>query len=53
MSWPGVPVRLNGVIELTDLTKHYGDRAALHGLTVAVPAGRVTALLGPNGPAPG
>ena len=37
------------MIELMNLTKRYGDRAALHGLTVTVPSGRVTALLGPNG----
>lgn len=36
------------MIELTDLSKRYGDRAALHGLSVAVPSGRVTALIGPH-----
>lgn len=45
----GMPMRLDGVIELTTLTKRYGDRVALHGLTITVPAGQVTALLGPNG----
>jgi ABC-2 type transport system ATP-binding protein len=37
------------VLELEALTKRYGDRVALDGLTVSVPPGQVVGLLGPNG----
>jgi ABC-2 type transport system ATP-binding protein len=37
------------VIELDRLTKVYGDRVAVDGLTVTVQPGRVTGFLGPNG----
>src|SRR5215211_2723645 len=36
-------------IEATGLTKRYGDVAALDGLDLVAPSGKVTALLGPNG----
>ena len=36
-------------VEVTGLTKHYGDVVALDGLDLAVPAGSVLGLLGPNG----
>jgi ABC-2 type transport system ATP-binding protein len=36
-------------IEVTRLTKSYGDLAVLHGLDLTVPTGTVYALLGPNG----
>lgn len=36
-------------IEVTGLTKSYGDLAVLHGLDLTVPTGTVYALLGPNG----
>jgi len=37
------------VLELEGLTKSYGERVALDGLTVSVPPGQVVGLLGPNG----
>jgi ABC-type transporter Mla maintaining outer membrane lipid asymmetry ATPase subunit MlaF len=36
-------------LEVRDLVKRYGDRAALAGLDLDAPLGRVTAVLGPNG----
>jgi ABC-2 type transport system ATP-binding protein len=37
------------VIEVTDLTKHYGDRAAVDGVSFAVEEGEIFGILGPNG----
>ncbi|MFJ5921991.1 ABC transporter ATP-binding protein [Kitasatospora sp. NPDC092948] len=37
------------MIEIRDLTKAYGERRAVDGLTFRVAAGRVTGFLGPNG----
>ena len=37
------------MLEVQSLTKRYGERAALNGLTVAIPTGQFVALLGPNG----
>jgi ABC-type uncharacterized transport system ATPase subunit len=37
------------LIEAEGLVKSYGNTAALAGLDVVVPAGRVLGLLGPNG----
>jgi ABC-2 type transport system ATP-binding protein len=37
------------VIQVDDLRHHYGKRAALNGITFAVNAGEIFALLGPNG----
>jgi ABC-2 type transport system ATP-binding protein len=37
------------VIQVTNLTKRYGDREALRGVSFAVRPGEVTAYLGPNG----
>jgi ABC-2 type transport system ATP-binding protein len=36
-------------IEAAGLTKHYGEVAALDGLDLLAPSGKVTAVLGPNG----
>ncbi|WP_028063278.1 daunorubicin resistance protein DrrA family ABC transporter ATP-binding protein [Solirubrobacter soli] len=36
-------------VEASDLSKRFGDVAALDGLSLVVPAGRVCGLLGPNG----
>jgi ABC-2 type transport system ATP-binding protein len=45
-----VPSRQSeSVIELTDLTKRYGDKTAVDHLTVTVRSGTVTGFLGPNG----
>jgi ABC-2 type transport system ATP-binding protein len=37
------------LIELTDLSRSYGGRPAVRGLSLAVPGGEVLGLLGPNG----
>lgn len=37
------------MIEATELTKHYGAKTAVDGLTFTVRPGRVTGFLGPNG----
>jgi ABC-2 type transport system ATP-binding protein len=37
------------MIEVRDLTKHYGTTVAVDGLSFQVPPGRVTGFLGPNG----
>ncbi|WP_298584645.1 ABC transporter ATP-binding protein [uncultured Kocuria sp.] len=37
------------MIEAHDLTKRYGDRTAVNGITFTVPPGTVTGFLGPNG----
>ncbi|GAA2331832.1 ATP-binding cassette domain-containing protein [Streptomyces kunmingensis] len=37
------------MIEATELTKRYGDRTAVDGLSFTVRPGRVTGFLGPNG----
>jgi len=39
----------NAVIQVEDLRHNYGKRAALNGITFAVNAGEIFALLGPNG----
>jgi len=36
-------------IELDDITKQYGDKQALSGVTFRMPAGTVLSVLGPNG----
>ncbi|MCA9176020.1 MAG: ABC transporter ATP-binding protein [Planctomycetales bacterium] len=36
-------------VELTDLCHHYGERAALDGLSLTVARGEIFGLLGPNG----
>lgn len=37
------------MIQLTNLTKHYGKVAAVDGLSLEVPAGQIFGFLGPNG----
>ena len=37
------------VIEVTDLTKRYGDRAAVDGVSFSVEEGEIFGILGPNG----
>lgn len=37
------------MIKLINLTKHYGELAAVDGLTLEVPAGQIFGFLGPNG----
>ncbi|MDQ6691702.1 MAG: ABC transporter ATP-binding protein [Candidatus Dormibacteraeota bacterium] len=37
------------MIEVTDLTKSYGQRLAVNGITFSVPSGQILGFLGPNG----
>jgi ABC-2 type transport system ATP-binding protein len=37
------------VIEVADLTKHYGDRAVVDGISFRVETGEIFGILGPNG----
>ncbi len=37
------------MIQLTEVTKRYGDRTAVHELELSIPKGEVFAFLGPNG----
>ena len=37
------------VIEVTNLTKRYGDRAAVDGVSFSVEEGEIFGILGPNG----
>jgi ABC-2 type transport system ATP-binding protein len=41
--------RCMNVIEVTDLTKHYGNRAAVDGVSFSVEEGEIFGILGPNG----
>ena len=40
---------MSNMIEAVGLTKHYGDFAAVVGVSFTVPRGQVAAFLGPNG----
>jgi len=40
---------MTSIIEIQDLKKHFGSNHAVDGLSMSIPAGRVTAFLGPNG----
>src|SRR4051812_14276411 len=40
---------MNNAVEVTDLVVRRGRRTVLHDLSVTVPAGQVTGLLGPSG----
>src|SRR5262249_49278028 len=41
--------RMEPLIQLTDLSRSYGGRPAVRGLSLVVPGGEVLGLLGPNG----
>ena len=45
----GPDARGMNVIEVSDLTKHYGDRAAVDGVSFSVEEGEIFGILGPNG----
>src|SRR5262245_59272741 len=45
---PGEPWPMN-VIEVSDLRKSYGDRAAVDGVSFSVEEGEIFGILGPNG----
>ncbi|WP_203856849.1 ABC transporter ATP-binding protein [Plantactinospora mayteni] len=49
MSGSGRPGRVAVVIEVHDLTKRYGRKTAVDGLSFTVRPGHVTGFLGPNG----
>ena len=38
-----------GVVEITDLTKRYGQFTAVQSISLSIPSGGIFALLGPNG----
>jgi len=38
-----------GVVEITDLTKRYGQFTAVESMSLSIPSGGIFALLGPNG----
>ena len=40
---------MNGYLELSGITKRYGAKAAVDGLNLAVPKGRISGIIGPNG----
>ena len=40
---------MDAVLELKNLTKKYGSKVALDGVTLSVPKGSIVGLLGPNG----
>jgi ABC-2 type transport system ATP-binding protein len=46
---PAAPSSVESVIELRELTKRYGGRVAVDGLSFQVRPGAVTGFLGPNG----
>lgn len=39
----------NNLVEITGLSKRYGNRPALENITLTLPRGRIVGLLGPNG----
>jgi ABC-2 type transport system ATP-binding protein len=49
MATAGRCVIVGRMIDVTDLTKRFGDAVAVDGLTFRVEPGRVTGFLGPNG----
>lgn len=40
---------MNSIIETKDLCLWYGEKQALHGITMAIPRHEITALIGPSG----
>ena len=40
---------MSGYLELRGITKRYGDKAAVDGLDLVVPQGRISGIIGPNG----
>ncbi len=51
MRWPGAAAMLRSmnVIEVSQLTKHYGNHAAVNGVSFSVEEGEIFGILGPNG----
>ena len=51
MRWPGPAAMLGSmnVIEVSQLTKHYGNHAAVNGVSFSVQEGEIFGILGPNG----
>src|SRR5207342_53784 len=46
---PVADARVMNVIEVSHLTKRYGDRAAVDGVSFSVEEGEIFGILGPNG----
>ncbi|MGZ0173372.1 MAG: ATP-binding cassette domain-containing protein, partial [Planctomycetales bacterium] len=40
---------MNPTVETVGLSRHFGDVLALKNLSLTIPRGQVTALVGPNG----
>jgi ABC-2 type transport system ATP-binding protein len=49
MAAPTEPPHRNAVVSVSSLSKHYGEVAAVDGVTFSLEAGTVTGYLGPNG----
>lgn len=45
----GMVIIMEPIIQTNVLTKRYGDKLALNGITVTIPRGKIVGLLGPNG----
>ena len=43
------PVKVRSIVEVTNLSKHYGDFIALKQINLSVIAGEVLGIHGPNG----
>ncbi len=45
----GEETRLNGLLEVQHLSKHFGRLCAVNDMNLSIPAGKITGLIGPNG----
>lgn len=49
MTAPDVPTGETYVLETKDISKHFGAVRAVDGLSISIPAGKITSIAGPNG----
>ena len=49
MTAPDVPTSETYVLETKDISKHFGAVRAVDGLSISIPAGKITSIAGPNG----